>query len=107
MSRRTFVHAARYGIPLDHPDVDKFGMIDKALVRSERVETHHVIGDTMTAMRHPLNNKLYDSKAAFRAVTRMHGCTEVGNETIRDRRYDDSGPVGRDVARAYDQLSRR
>jgi len=106
MSRKTFVHAQRYGIRPDHPDVDKFGMIDKALVTSERVETHHVIGDVMAPMRHPVNNKFYDSKSAFRRVTKSRGLTEVGTETIRDRRYDDSGPVGRDVARAYDIATR-
>ena len=46
----------------------------------------YVISDTMPGMVHPANGKMYDSKAAFRSVTRMHGLTEVGNEVQRDRR---------------------
>ncbi len=66
-----------------------------------------VISDTMNAMRHPITQKLMDSKSQFRAVTRAHGCVEVGNETQRDtRRLDnfDSNSRKGDIARAIQQL---
>ena len=66
------------------------------------------ISDTMDAAVHPIDGKMYDSKSAFRAVTRAHGCTEVGNETIPDR-VDRSLPsgLGEAIGRAYDELGGR
>lgn len=66
-----------------------------------------VISDTMPAMRHPITGKLMDSKSSFRAITRAHGCVEVGNETMRDtRRLDgmDSQTRKADIARVIQQL---
>lgn len=45
-----------------------------------------VIEDSMPPTRHPVDGKIYDSKSAFRFVTRAAGCEEVGNEPIRDKK---------------------
>lgn len=68
-----------------------------------------VISDTLPggALRHPITGKLMDSKSQFRAVTRAHGCVEVGNEQQRDtRRVDrfDSNSRKADIARAITEL---
>jgi len=73
------------------------------------LNTHYVVSDTMTPLRHPITGKMMDSKSAFRAVTRAHGCTEIGNDQMTDRRPQTTHlpRVGADIARAWDQLSRR
>ncbi len=66
-----------------------------------------VISDAMGALRHPSTGQLMDSKSQFRAVTRAHGCVEVGNDVQRDsRRMDgfDSSSRKRDIARAISEL---
>ncbi len=66
-----------------------------------------VISDSMPAMRHPSTGKLMDSKSQFRAVTRAHGCVEVGNDQQRDsRRMDgfDTSARKADIARAINEL---
>lgn len=40
----------------------------------------YVRGDSMRALEHPCDGKFYDSKSAFRAVTKAHGCVELGND---------------------------
>lgn len=52
---------------------------------------HHVIVDSMNATQHPCDGKYYDSKSAFRRVTKAHGCVELGNDKIPRRKasYDD------------------
>lgn len=39
-----------------------------------------IISDTMDAVAHPCTGKVYDSKSAFRRVTKEHGCEETGND---------------------------
>lgn len=39
-------------------------------------------GDSMDPTWHPVANKTYDSKSAFRAATAAHGCYEVGNDRV-------------------------
>lgn len=39
-----------------------------------------VISDSMPSTRHMASGKYFDSKAAFRAETKAHGCIELGNE---------------------------
>lgn len=66
-----------------------------------------VISDTMPAMRHPITQKVMDSKSSFRAVTRAHGCVEVGNEVQRDtRRLEgfDTKSRSEDIAHAIREL---
>ena len=47
---------------------------------------HAVHTDTMDALTHPCDGKVYDSKSEFRRVTKAHGCVEVGNEW-KDKRF--------------------
>ena len=66
-----------------------------------------VISDTMSAMRHPITQKMMDSKSQFRATTRAHGCVEVGTDTLRDtRKLDgfDSNARKADIAQAIREL---
>ncbi len=84
-------------------------LVDKATAppRSSNAPVRGVISDTMPAMRHPITQKVMDSKSSFRAVTRAHGCVEVGNETQRDtRRLEgfDSSSRKADIAAAYREL---
>lgn len=83
-------------------------LVDKRLAPPRDVgRAPAVISDTMSAMRHPITQKLMDSKSGFRAVTRAHGCVEVGTETQRDnRRLDgfDSSSRKADIAQAYREL---
>lgn len=65
----------------DHPEANENGMIDRSLLYYERGEAAYVISDTMDLTRHMADNKMYDSKAKFREVTKAHGCIEVGNES--------------------------
>jgi len=45
-----------------------------------------VIGDHMSATEHPCDGKIYESKSAFRRVTKANGCIEVGNDPQRFRK---------------------
>ncbi len=63
-----------------------------------------VISDIMPAMRHPITQKVMDSKSGFRAVTRAHGCVEVGNEVQRDTRRVDMPSLQGDIAHAITEL---
>lgn len=83
-------------------------LVDKRLAPPRDVgRAPSVISDTMSAMRHPITQKLMDSKSGFRAVTRAHGCVEVGTEMQRDtRRMDgfDTNARKSDIARAISEL---
>lgn len=68
---------------------------------------HYVISDHMADTVHPITGKTYDSKSEFRKVTKAHGCTEVGNDSMRDNRWNNEGRAAPDIARAYEQLSKR
>ena len=50
-----------------------------------------VIGDGMDPTEH-IDGKHYDSKSAFRAVTKAHGMIEVGNDPARLRRIEPPKP---------------
>lgn len=63
-----------------------------------------VISDTMPGMKHPITGKMMDSKSQFRAVTRAHGCVEVGNDVQRDTRRLDMPSLKGDIARSITQL---
>jgi len=64
----------------------------------------HVIRDSMDATWHPADNRIYDSKAKFRAVTRAHGCTEVGDERQIPRAPERVPGLKADIARAIAEL---
>lgn len=69
-----------------------------------RSNAPQIISDYLPEMRHPITNELMDSKSRFRAITRAHGCVEVGNDQQTDRRTIDLGDRKRDIARAIEQL---
>lgn len=51
-----------------------------------------IIGDEMPVTQHMADGKLYTSKRKFRAVTKAHGCIEVGNDPAMLRRAAKSKP---------------
>jgi len=55
---------------------------------------HYVIQDTMPPTEHMIDGRIYESKSAFRAVTKAHGCVEIGTEKqkIREPRILDPLP---------------
>lgn len=65
-----------------------------------------IISDNLPggALRHPITGKLMDSKSQFRAVTRAHGCVEIGNEQQRDKRRIDMPDLKSDIARSIQEL---
>lgn len=83
-------------------------LVDKATAGPRDTgRVNGVITDTMGPLRHPITGKLMDSKSGFRAVTRAHGCVEVGNETQRDRRElvgFDTATRKSDIAQAIREL---
>lgn len=48
--------------------------------RLDGSKSHAVIQDSMAPTWHPADGRTYESKSAFRAVSRAHGLTEVGND---------------------------
>jgi len=54
----------------------------------------YVISDAMPAAEH-VDGRFYESKAAFRAVTRAHGLTEVGNEKLKPKTRATADPAVR------------
>lgn len=64
-----------------------------------------VISDTIPDMVHPANGKKYDSKSAFRKVTKAHGYVEVGNERQSDKRAPIHQDFGRDVVEAVRKVN--
>lgn len=82
-------------------------IVDKSAAQPLSGRVGGVISDTMRAMRHPITGKPMDSKSSFRAVTRAHGCVEVGNEVQRDTRRlagFDSNARKADIAAAIREL---
>jgi hypothetical protein len=51
----------------------------------------YVISDETEPMEH-VDGRFYTSKAAFSAVTRAHGLTEVGTETFKPKRRSTDDP---------------
>lgn len=78
--------------------------VEKSKAPPRRHDGAYIQSDNLPEMRHPITGKLMDSKSQFRAVTRAHGCVEVGNEVQRDTRRIDMGPIGADIARAITEL---
>lgn len=44
----------------------------------------YVYTDTMDATEHPCDGNVYESKSRFRAVTKAHGCMEIGNDLLSE-----------------------
>lgn len=51
-----------------------------------------VIADEMPATQHMADGRCYTSKREFRAVTKAHGCVEVGNDPAMFRRQEQQKP---------------
>ena len=79
-------------------------LVPKHMAAPKSGAAFFVISDEMKPMRHPITNKLMDSKSQFRAVTRAHGCVEVGNDVQRDTRRMDMNPIKADIAQAISEL---
>jgi hypothetical protein len=64
-----------------------------------------VITDEMPETQHMADGRHYTSKRKFRAVTRAHGCIEVGNDPAMLRRQRKANPdrsaIRTAVARAF------
>jgi hypothetical protein len=73
---------------------------------------HHVISDTMDAIRSMADGQMYDSKSVYRKGLKANGCFEVGNDPLASRPPDtdrlwNSEPVEVSMRRAFDQLRSR
>ena len=80
---------AAYVYRPNHPNSDEFGMvsIDIAGPKNQTNSATYVISDIMDPMRHHGTGAIIDSKSKFRANTKASGCVELGNETIRQRKW--------------------
>jgi hypothetical protein len=79
---------------------------DEGDLRARRISEPrvHIATDSMPSMHHPINGRNYDSKSAFRAVTKAHGCIEMGNDRIESRSVELSREERRDdIAKAINQ----
>ncbi len=67
----------------------------------------HIIQDSMNALAHPCDGRIYDSKSVFRQVTRAHGAVELGNDRITPRQDDSHRTIKNDILRAFEECSRK
>jgi hypothetical protein len=65
-------------------DTQKMVPVEEYYAKHQRATSSapYVIQDSMDAAAHPCTGKMMDSKSEFRKVTRAHGCTEMGNESL-------------------------
>ena len=79
-------------------------LVEKHLAEPLHVDPKfYVISDTMDATRHHADGRVYDSKAQYRAVTRAHGCIEIGNEKPNTKPRQ---PIKLDRAQRRDDIRR-
>lgn len=64
----------------------------------------YMIRDGMDEMVHPVTGEVFESKSAFREVTRAHGLTEVGNERFTARQDVEPDGIEEDIRAAYQML---
>lgn len=83
-----------------------------AMPRAPGIHAPGLIRDSMEPIPHPCTGVLMDSKAAFRAVTRAHGCEEMGNDSPvipadpgAERAYSDE--LRRDIGEAMQTSEHR
>lgn len=50
-----------------------------------KLDLHFIQDDTMPATRHPVTGEIFESKSAFRRVTRANHLEEVGNDWAGQR----------------------
>lgn len=67
-----------------------------------------LIGDEMPPTQHQCNGEILTSKAAFRAITKAHGCVEVGNDRLppKQRSKPSRAEAKRTVTRAAARVER-
>lgn len=58
----------------------------------ELVISPTVIQDTIEDTKHPIDRKIYNSKSAYEAVTRRHGCVEIGPDGCKAMVENWKGP---------------
>lgn len=81
MARQSFVFDPISGEMVDR---DLFYSRQPAPKRSG-LSAPMVISDGMPETQHPCTGQYMSSKSAFRAVTKAHGCIEIGNDPARHR----------------------
>jgi hypothetical protein len=67
-------------------------------------KTPYIVRDSMTPAVHPVTGDVLDSKSAFRAITREHGLTEIGNESPATGIAAAPAITKADVAQAYEMV---
>lgn len=92
MTRRHIWHGGRWVDVTDAPRRPRVGP--------------YIVRDGMAPAVHPATGQIFDSKSAFRSITRAHGLVEVGNDapTAPLRPAVDLGDVKASVAEAYSML---
>lgn len=67
-----------------------------------------LIGDEMPPTQHQCNGEILTSKAAFRAITKAHGCVEVGNDKLppKQRHRTSCAEVKKTVQKAVARVER-
>ncbi|NBW77375.1 MAG: hypothetical protein EBR34_16520 [Sphingomonadaceae bacterium] len=64
-----------------------------------------IISDHMDALLHPADGQRYDSKSAFRRVTRDHGLVEMGNDAPIGRPAYEPEGVRADIEQSIQMLN--
>jgi hypothetical protein len=88
--------------------VEKGGPLDvRPVVARSGLPLPFIASDTMEPIQHPCTGEYLSSKAQFRAVTRAHGCIEVGNDPQRlkpvTRPKPDRKGIRKSVEKAFAQ----
>lgn len=66
-----------------------------------------IIGDHMDAAEHPCDGKVYESKSAFRRVTKANGCIEVGTDPQRLKKFSPRKPDRKGIREAVKMAANR
>jgi hypothetical protein len=64
----------------------------------------YIIRDTCDPLQHPITGETFDSKSAFRAVTRAHGAVELGNDAPTEPPKRQAPDSKADVIQAYQMV---
>jgi hypothetical protein len=81
--------------------------IEQERGRRSNLPAPMVIGDHMSAVEHPCDGKLYESKSAFRRVTKANGCVEVGNDPQRLKKFSPPKPDRKAIRAAVKMAANR
>jgi len=102
---------ARFLYRPDDPAANENGMVPAHLAVSREIQsTTYIISDTMDHIKHPVTGAMIDSKAEFRAHTRISGCVEVGTDRQasipKPRHAPNEIDIVNDVRRSIAELNR-